>query len=101
MQQARVTLQFKQLNTKIDLRYKITLMYINSRLYEVIKQLSKKEIKKIIETKNGDKYTKKFSTWDHLVTMIIVQLSGGSSLRDIEFLIKNMNYCIKQNWLTS
>ena len=62
-------------------------MFSNSRICEVLKLLSRKNIEEIIEKNKGDRYSKKLSTWQQMVTMIVAQLSGCTSLRDIELLL--------------
>ncbi|OJW53417.1 MAG: hypothetical protein BGO67_01585 [Alphaproteobacteria bacterium 41-28] len=57
------------------------LMYNNSMLSEILKLLPRETIKKIIDSHQGDHYTKTFKSWDHLVAMITGQLAGVTSLR--------------------
>lgn len=64
-------------------------MYENSRFNEVLKALPRDKVEKIIKKHDGDRYRKKFSSWQHLVTMILSQLSDCRSLRDIESLLNS------------
>ena len=50
---------------------------------QVLSFIDNKIIYRTAKKHNSDRYTKKFTTYEHLVTMIYVVLSGCSSLREI------------------
>lgn len=50
---------------------------------QVISQLPKENIKKIIKSSGTDKYCKGYNTWSQFVSMIFSQFSGCDSVRDI------------------
>lgn len=45
--------------------------------------LDKGQIKKISKTHEGDRYVKKFTTYNHVVVMLFVALEGYSSIREV------------------
>lgn len=51
---------------------------------QLIKLLPKNTIGQVIEEQDGDKYTKKFRSWDHLVTMLFGAFCRSGSIREIE-----------------
>jgi len=50
---------------------------------QVLGFISRGIINRTAEKHNSDRYTKKFTTYEHLVTMIFTVISGCSSLREI------------------
>jgi hypothetical protein len=58
--------------------------YQNTVFGNLLKALPRRRSAAIVERHGGDKYVKDFSSWDHLVTLIIGQLGGLSSLREVE-----------------
>jgi putative transposase len=58
--------------------------YQNTVLGGLIKAVSRRVFAAIVKRHDGDKYSKGFSSWDHLVTLIFAQLGGVSSLRELE-----------------
>lgn len=50
---------------------------------QVIDLLDRSKINRTAESRNSDRYYKRFKTYDHLITMIYVVLSGCNSLREI------------------
>ena len=42
------------------------------------------KLQKTVDEFNGDKYTKKFSTFHQFITLLYAQITGKESLRDIE-----------------
>lgn len=50
---------------------------------QVLNFLDAKDIYRTARKHNSDRYTKKFTTYDHLVTMIFAVISGCSSLREV------------------
>ena len=55
-----------------------------SLFQQIIKALPRRRIANLVATYESDKWIKRFSTFDHLVVMIYAQLSGQTSLRDLE-----------------
>jgi putative transposase len=55
-----------------------------SLFQQIIKSLPRRKIDRIVATHKSDKWCKKFSTFDQLIVMIFAQLSGQTSLRDLE-----------------
>lgn len=55
-----------------------------SVFHQIIKQLPRRQINSLTAAYASDKWCKRFSTFEHLVTMIYAQLSGQVSLRDLE-----------------
>ena len=56
----------------------------NSVFGQLISFLPKDKINRIIKSQGSDRYTKRFTTWDHLVVMLFSALSGSNSLRELE-----------------
>jgi len=50
---------------------------------QVLNFLDAKDIYRTAKKHNSDRYTKRFKTYDHLVTMIFAVISGCSSLREV------------------
>ena len=59
-------------------------MFNSSTLGEILKLLPRDKISKLVDKHGSDRWRKSFQTWDHLVAMLAAQLSGVSSLRDVE-----------------
>ncbi len=55
-----------------------------SLFQQIIKNLPRRRIATLVAAYESDKWCKQFSTYDHLVAMIYAQLSGQTSLRDLE-----------------
>ena len=55
-----------------------------SLFQEIIKSLPRRRIDSLVAAHGSDKWCKRFSTYEHLVVMIYAQLSGQTSLRDLE-----------------
>jgi IS4 transposase len=64
-------------------------MYNNTMLSEILKLLPRQDIQKITHKYKGNRYTKSFTTWDHLVAMITGQLAGVTSLRELELTLNS------------
>lgn len=58
--------------------------YQNTVLGGLMKVVPRRAFAAIVERHGGDKYSKGFSSWDHLVTLVFGQLGGLSSLREVE-----------------
>ena len=59
-------------------------MYRNTRFRQLLEGLSRGEFERMVSKHESDKYSKGFSSWSHLVTMMYAQLSGCRSLRALE-----------------
>ena len=57
--------------------------YQNTVLGELLKALPRRRFAALVERHRGDRYTKGFSSWDHLVSLVFAQLGGVSSLREL------------------
>ena len=55
-----------------------------SLFQQIIKKLPRRRIAGLVAAHGSDKWCKRFSTFEHLVVMIYAQLSGQTSLRDLE-----------------
>ncbi len=55
-----------------------------SLFQQIIKALPRRRIAHLVATYESDKWIKRFSTFDHLLVMVYAQLSGQTSLRDLE-----------------
>ena len=58
--------------------------YCDSILGRLLKILPRPVFNNIVERHGGDRYTKSFDAWRHLVSLIYAQLSGATSLRSLE-----------------
>jgi hypothetical protein len=59
---------------------------------QITQVISREDFQKIVAKFSGDKHTKSFSSWNHLMVMLYAQLAGRTSLRDIvHSLQSNMN----------
>jgi IS4 transposase len=58
--------------------------YQNTVFGNLLKVVPRRSFTAIVERHDGDKYSKGFASWDHLVTLIFGQLGGLSSLREVE-----------------
>lgn len=59
-------------------------MFTNIRFVDVLKALPRRSFQKLVQTYQSDRYSKRFSSWDHLLAMIYAQLSGTRGLRELE-----------------
>lgn len=57
--------------------------YRDSIFTSLLKPISRAGFKRIVQRYDADAYTKSFSSWDHLVTLIFAQLGSVSSLRGV------------------
>jgi IS4 transposase len=55
-----------------------------SLFQQIMKSLPRRRIGTIVARHGSDKWCKRFSTFEHLIVMIYAQLSGQTSLRDLE-----------------
>lgn len=59
-------------------------MFSLDRIGQLFQHLPRGAFDKLVQQHGGDRYVKSFSTWQHLVTMVIAQLTGVRSLRELE-----------------
>lgn len=59
-------------------------MYRNTRFSELMKPLSRSIFQKQVALHNADRYCKSFKSWDHLLALVYGQISGCTSLRELE-----------------
>ena len=52
-------------------------------LNQLLKFLDKGQINKISKVHEGDRYVKKFTTYNHVVVMLFTALEGYSSIREV------------------
>src|SRR5258708_32902041 len=50
---------------------------------QVLKAISRKQLKAIVERHDGDAYDKSFKSWNHMVALIFGQFSHADSLRGL------------------
>lgn len=55
----------------------------NSFFGQLISLISKSIVQSAVNKYHSDKFTKRFSTWDHLVSMLFATASNTTSLRDV------------------
>ena len=59
-------------------------MHSISRIQQVLKAVPRGAFDKAVEQHKGNRYVKRFTCWDQLVSMLYVQLAGAGSLRQLE-----------------
>lgn len=59
-------------------------MFRISRFQEVLKHLPRGVFDRAVRSHQADKYRKRFSCWQQLVSMVYAQLSGATSLRTLQ-----------------
>lgn len=75
-------------------------MYSPSTFSQIVKLLDREQIKQAIVGRKSDKYSKGFTTWNHLMAFLFAQFAGSRSLRDLVlgFNAKpSMHYHIRSN----
>jgi len=55
-----------------------------SILHKLLEVLPRYEFEKLVSSKQSDKYTKSFSSWNQFVVMLVAQAKGWHSLREVE-----------------
>jgi len=58
--------------------------YQDTVLSGLLKVVSRRRFGAMVSRHDADRYVKGFASWDHLVTLVFAQLSGLSSLRQVE-----------------
>lgn len=64
-------------------------MYSNTRFHQILEALPHSFLRASKEQRSSDRYSKTFSTYDHLVALIYAQLSAVKSLRELESSFNN------------
>lgn len=59
-------------------------MYRDTRFAEILKGLPRPVFEKYARQYDADKHCKGFKTWDQLVSLMYAQISGATSLREVE-----------------
>ena len=59
-------------------------MFSNSILGDILKQLPRDVVSDKVRDHGSDRWSKSFKRWDQLVALLTAQLSGASSLRELE-----------------
>ena len=59
-------------------------MFRTSMIGDLLKLLPREIVRKAAAEHASDRWRKSFKTWDQLVTMLVAQLTGRTSLREIE-----------------
>lgn len=59
-------------------------MSINTRFRDLLKAFPRTNFDRLVDSVGTNKYSKNFTSWDQLVSMIYAQLSGVRSLRELE-----------------
>lgn len=59
-------------------------MYRDTRFAEILKGLPRSVFEKHARQFNADKHCKGFKTWDQLIALMYAQISGATSLREVE-----------------
>ena len=59
-------------------------MYRDTRFAEILKGLPRPVFEKYARQYNADKHCKGFKTWDQLISLMYAQISGATSLREVE-----------------
>lgn len=68
-------------------------MFDNTTLSNLLKYIPRNKFNNLVKKYQSDRYKKSFKTWDHLVSMLIGQLSGANSLRDIVTITNSQPQC--------
>lgn len=68
---------------QIKLMNNSTHFYGNSVFGQLISLIPRQLIEKLIRQAQSDRYTKRFTTWEHLVSMLFACASNTTSLRDV------------------
>jgi putative transposase len=66
------------------LRKEPGMRYRDSIFANLLKPISRRQFRSIVERHDGNAYDKSFDSWDHLVALIFAQLGGADSLRGLE-----------------
>lgn len=58
--------------------------HYNTIMSQLLIHIPRHQFQNLVESHHGDSYTKKFTTWGQLITLLYAQASGKDSLRDIQ-----------------
>ena len=75
-----MSLQQLQTYSKTETAY----MSKNTIFKQLLSLIPRKEFSSISRDLGNEKYTKKFTGWNHLVTLLFAQIKGFSSIREFE-----------------
>lgn len=73
----------------MDPKSKVTAMHTPNTYSLIKRQLSQSSLHKLIKEHGSDKHSKGFDTYRHLLVMILAQLTGSKSLRELEFTVNS------------
>jgi putative transposase len=73
----------------MDIKSKVTAMHSLTTFSLIKRQLDQSPIRKFIESHNTDKHSKGFDTYRHLLSMVLAQLAGCRSLRELEITLNS------------
>lgn len=59
------------------------MQYVDSTLGGLLKPINRRQFQAIVQRHDGDAYDKSFKSWDHLVTLVVAQLSRIDNLRGL------------------
>lgn len=66
-------------------------MIRNTIFSQIMQLICRDQFKKCVDKYDGDRYSKRFSCWQQLITLIFAQAKGINSLRDIEISLKSQH----------
>src|SRR5438876_12452431 len=58
--------------------------YLNTILNQLLVHVPRHDFRSLVSQWNADGYVKRFTTWNHLVTLLYAQAGDKKSLRDIQ-----------------
>ena len=64
-------------------------MRSNTVFSQILQLICRYRFKKCVDQYEGDRYTKRFSCWQHLLVLLFSQAKGLTSLRDIEVSLRS------------
>jgi len=73
------------------------MQFRNSIFASLLKPIDRRWFRTVVERHGADAYDKSFKSWDHLVALIVAQLSGAEGLRGLEALF-NANAQHHYHW---
>jgi putative transposase len=73
----------------MDMKSEVTAMHRPNTFSLIKKQLDQSSLQKLIKCHKTDKHSKGFGTYRHLLVMILAQLTGSKSLRELELILNS------------
>ena len=64
------------------------MQYKNNIIGKILTPINRRKFKRFVKKYNGDFATKKLSTWEQFIAILLGQLTNCSSLREIESTVK-------------